>query len=641
MVMTQIKSDGLNGICTSEQLQLFDAIDSLRSQGINRDISLPQIIVCGDQSSGKSSVLEAISGVPFPVNTTLCTRFPTELVLRKTATSGVQVSIVPRDSHGESVQAILDDFHEELECFEDLPMVIEKAQSAMGIVISGKAFSRNVLRIEISGPDRPHLTIVDLPGLIRTEDEPKPTSNVDLVKEVVQCYMIDPRSVILAIVSAENDFANEAVLKLARASDPKGYRTLGVITKPDKLHPGSLREKKYISLARNQEIDFKLGWHVLRNADSKAEIWALPRRDKEEARFLSEGAWSNLPQSALGVETLRDRLSKVLFCPIAAELPDLIAEIQSKSEPLQDQLKKLGQPRNSVNDQRMYLFQVSQLFQALTKAAIDGTYNDPFFGDVMSPSGYQKRFRAVVQNLNDEFAAELGSHGQLDRIVLNSEDLNGKSGPNLFTRDQVIGKIIRMMERSRGRELPGLFNPMIVSDLFKEQITPWGDITRTHVRKVWNAARYFLKHLTQHASDPSMFNVTMETVVEPRLDAFLISLKEKTAGLLKQHQECHPITNNHLLAETLQKVRFERQTSQITNTIQNFFGSTSLQPGTQVSVILDVGSLHGQLLKLVEPDMTYYTASSALDCLQAYYEVSFSQDFSREVRLTDINHRLL
>lgn len=63
--------------------QLLDVIDKLRSQGISRFIDLPQLILCGDQSSGKSSVLEAVSGLQFPAKTALCTRFATELILRR------------------------------------------------------------------------------------------------------------------------------------------------------------------------------------------------------------------------------------------------------------------------------------------------------------------------------------------------------------------------------------------------------------------------------------------------------------------------------------------------------------------------------------------------------------------------------
>ena len=76
-------------------------------------ISLPQIIVCGDQSSGKSSVLEAISGVGFPVKSNLCTRFPTELVLRKHLHVGVRVSIVPHQTRSDVGQRLLGDFYEQ------------------------------------------------------------------------------------------------------------------------------------------------------------------------------------------------------------------------------------------------------------------------------------------------------------------------------------------------------------------------------------------------------------------------------------------------------------------------------------------------------------------------------------------------
>ncbi len=100
---------------------LLNSIDRLRLQGINNYISLPQIIVCGDWSSGKSSVLEAISGVSFPVNSNLCTRFPTELVLRRTPDISAGVSIVPHDSRAEAERDDLLAFREELDSFDSLP----------------------------------------------------------------------------------------------------------------------------------------------------------------------------------------------------------------------------------------------------------------------------------------------------------------------------------------------------------------------------------------------------------------------------------------------------------------------------------------------------------------------------------------
>ena len=60
------------------------------------------------------------------------------------------------------------------------------------------------------------------------------------------------------MVSVKNDYANQIVLKLARIANKKGVRTLGVITKPDTWITGSESEAMYVSLARNQDVEFRL-----------------------------------------------------------------------------------------------------------------------------------------------------------------------------------------------------------------------------------------------------------------------------------------------------------------------------------------------------------------------------------------------
>jgi hypothetical protein len=107
-------------------------------------------------------------------------------------------------------------FHECITAFTGLPTLIEKAKAAMGLATMKSAFAEDVLRVEISGPDRPHLTVVDLPGLIHAGNKLQTTADVELVRQMVMSYMADRRSIILAVVSAKNDYANEIVLKLAR-----------------------------------------------------------------------------------------------------------------------------------------------------------------------------------------------------------------------------------------------------------------------------------------------------------------------------------------------------------------------------------------------------------------------------------------
>ena len=269
MVLKPFQTDALNGLCAPDQLDLLNSIDCLHSQGISHYISLPQIIVYGDQSSGKSSVLETISDISFPVKSNLNTRFPTELVLRKTSQMGITISIIPHQARTESERLTLSGFHEKLKGFKGLPNLIENAKAAIGISTHGKAFSKDLLRVEVSGPDRPHLTIVDLPDLIHSETKQQSTSDVELVQNVIQSYIKAPRSIILAVVSAKNNYANQIMLKLARTADKKGIHTLGIITKPNTLIAGSESKAIYVSLAKNQDVEFRLRWHVLKNINSE------------------------------------------------------------------------------------------------------------------------------------------------------------------------------------------------------------------------------------------------------------------------------------------------------------------------------------------------------------------------------------
>lgn len=70
------------GLQSSRTSQRLNQIDRVRANGVGDHVALPQLVVCGDQSAGKSSVLEGISGIPFPREDGLCTRFATEIVMR-------------------------------------------------------------------------------------------------------------------------------------------------------------------------------------------------------------------------------------------------------------------------------------------------------------------------------------------------------------------------------------------------------------------------------------------------------------------------------------------------------------------------------------------------------------------------------
>ena len=330
----------------------------------------------------------------------------------------------------------------------------------------------------------------------------------------------------------------------------------------------------YISLAQNLDVEFRLGWHVLRNMDSETGSWSLAKRDEKERDFFSGGVWTTLPDSILGIAILRERLSKLLLVQIAAELPSLIEEIELKSAVCRTQLKKLGQPRANIEEQRLYLLTLSQSCQSLTKAAVDGTYNNIFFGDAKTKAGYQKRIRAVVQNLNQSFAETIAREGHRYTITdssIESPPKTRRSNVKTLTRAKFLDRIEDLMKRTRGRELPGTFNPMIISDLFLEQSQPWEELTQSHIQQVAHAVGIFLKHLISYIADTSTSDALFQTLVEPALEQIVKDLKGKTRDLLASHQRGHPITYNHYFTETVQNVRKERSRAEFTRVIQDFF----------------------------------------------------------------------
>ncbi|KAK0743445.1 P-loop containing nucleoside triphosphate hydrolase protein [Schizothecium vesticola] len=147
----------------AEQRALLDTIDELRTLGLGRFLDLPQIVVVGDQCAGKSSVLEAISRVRFPIKDGVCTRFATELILRQ----------------------------------NDLPAIIEEAKQHMGITTDSTQFSEHILRVEISGPDVLQLTLVDLPGFFHNETESQDVGGIAIVDRLTESYMRKENSLVV------------------------------------------------------------------------------------------------------------------------------------------------------------------------------------------------------------------------------------------------------------------------------------------------------------------------------------------------------------------------------------------------------------------------------------------------------------
>jgi GTP-binding protein EngB required for normal cell division len=119
-------------------------------------------------------------------------------------------------------------------------------------------FSHDVLRIEVSGPDQDHFSVVDVPGIFRKTAEGVTTkADKQTVEAMVRRYMENPRSIILAVILANVYIATQDILMIAEEVDEDGHRTLGVLTKPDLVDKGA--ESPMISMLEGQKAQAGAG----------------------------------------------------------------------------------------------------------------------------------------------------------------------------------------------------------------------------------------------------------------------------------------------------------------------------------------------------------------------------------------------
>ncbi|PSN65899.1 hypothetical protein BS50DRAFT_574390 [Corynespora cassiicola Philippines] len=283
----------------------------LQTVGQSESLTLPSIVVIGSQSSGKSSVLEAIVGHEFlPKGHNMVTRRPIELTLVNTPDAHAEYGEFPALGLGK-----VTDFNQ-----------IQKTLTDLNLAVPAKdCVSDDPIQLRIYSPNVPDLSLIDLPGYIQVVGRDQPPELKEKIAELCEKYIRAP-NVILAISAADVDLANSTALRASRKVDPRGERTIGVITKMDLVDP-----ERGASLLSDKKYALRLGYvGVVCRVPPGASSPKLFNRGSgnitnaivknENAYFGAHPEFSPDSHLAVGTKNLKKKLMHVLEQTMASSL---------------------------------------------------------------------------------------------------------------------------------------------------------------------------------------------------------------------------------------------------------------------------------------------------------------------------------
>ena len=218
-------------------LSVVEHVRGLQEPG--DDIRLPDIVVCGVQSAGKSSVLQALAGVNLPRSKAITTRIALRLslVCDPRLLEGQSYALIGRfptlDETGERVE------EENLDCLGEK---IDKLTKDLAGPEQG-INSKDTIYLKMVRNHGPTLTLVDLLGISHADDETRRLTNECFRKRFSDS---ENRHIIILVLSAAADIESYASLTAARGVDENGERTICVLTNVDRLYDANLRKTMQI-----------------------------------------------------------------------------------------------------------------------------------------------------------------------------------------------------------------------------------------------------------------------------------------------------------------------------------------------------------------------------------------------------------
>lgn len=447
------------------QIELFNALEELKKLNVASDI-IPQLVVVGDQSSGKSSVLEALVRFHFPVSERRCTKFPINLILKRSDEERGEAWIRPVQGSKRSPadKSKMQDFYRKvnlssLSSRAELEELMGDAMEALGIRSNhnasvpttsesrqeiGRQFAEEMLVIEKHGPDLPILSLIDLPGLFQGTISKGDEGSRDAVERMVEKQVALKNNVVLLVISASSDVYNQSAVRkfqdVFKKDKGLGDRTIGVITKPDAALDFKNAMLEHVKNGVDN-VELKHGWHVVRNLNKiqRESSESLDKRDSREAEYFEQKMWRDVPEERKGIKHLGTALRGVRWTCTQNALPQIIERVRGKIAEIENQVEAADKSRASDFSRRGYLNNIARRFAELTNQAVTGRYRNPpcghtrklgepcakcrpFFPEPRKgynpndPEGQKTKLCSNIRGLNALFAVTMREFGKTEIV---------------------------------------------------------------------------------------------------------------------------------------------------------------------------------------------------------------------------------
>jgi len=388
--------------------RVMDANDNLRAMGLGSQFDFPSIVVLGDQSAGKSSVLEAISGVQLLRGAGIVTKAPIELRLDGAGgeNKGDCVAVVEgTPTSGERKRGGHHHHHETRGERPSVPCsaIGSEINATMAELLRGggnKHIAETPIRVRVTSAGLPDLTLVDLPGLARVAVQGQSADVPALTRALAAKYVSSENALILAVVPANADLATAEALRVAAEADPEGKRTVGVLTKPDLMDPGT--ESSLQEILDGDVVPLKThGYFVVRNRGQRDIDRAVDLDDalRDEAAFFrdhpvfgpmarswsgggvegGQGGEKSKGENRFGVPTLVRYLTDVLVRRVVDEVPKMRRKVEARVIEERRTLATLGgaapaEKLATAADRKAYLLELTTGFAMAVRETTRGYY---------------------------------------------------------------------------------------------------------------------------------------------------------------------------------------------------------------------------------------------------------------------------